>query len=74
MSFRHVGIVGAGSWGTALAVLLQENRLPVTIWGHDAAHIASIAATRTRTRPIFPESGCPESLRLTTEVGRPRCV
>ena len=46
MSFQHVGIVGAGSWGTALAVLLHENGLPVTLWGHDAAHIASVAATR----------------------------
>jgi glycerol-3-phosphate dehydrogenase len=33
MSFSQAGIVGAGSWGTALALLLHENGLPVTLWG-----------------------------------------
>jgi glycerol-3-phosphate dehydrogenase (NAD(P)+) len=67
MSFQHVGIVGAGSWGTALAVLLHENRLPVTVWGHDAAHIASIAAARENAA-YLPGIRLPETLRLTTEL------
>jgi glycerol-3-phosphate dehydrogenase (NAD(P)+) len=67
MSFRHVGIVGAGSWGTALAVLLQENRLPVTVWGHDAAHIAKVAATRENSA-YLPGIRLPENLRLTTAL------
>ena len=67
MSFQHVGIVGAGSWGTALAVLLQENRFPVTVWGHDAAHIASIAA-RHENSAYLPGIRLPETLRLTAEL------
>ena len=27
-----IGIIGAGSWGTALAVLLHNNGNEVTIW------------------------------------------
>ncbi|MGH8512762.1 MAG: NAD(P)H-dependent glycerol-3-phosphate dehydrogenase, partial [Gammaproteobacteria bacterium] len=32
--------MGAGSWGTALAVLLARNGQPTYLWGHDPAHIA----------------------------------
>ena len=29
---RKIGIIGAGSWGTALAVNLARNNHEVTIW------------------------------------------
>jgi glycerol-3-phosphate dehydrogenase (NAD(P)+) len=67
MTFQHAGIIGAGSWGTALAVILHENRLPVTMWGHDAAHIEKVAATRENT-PYLPGIQLPEALRLTTAL------
>ena len=28
----NVGIIGAGSWGTALSVLLHDNGHSVTVW------------------------------------------
>ena len=31
-----VGVVGAGSWGTALANLLADNGLDTTIWSYEA--------------------------------------
>lgn len=66
-SFQNVGIIGAGSWGTALALLLHENRLPITLWGHDATHIANVTAARENAAylPGFP---LPESFRFTTEL------
>jgi glycerol-3-phosphate dehydrogenase (NAD(P)+) len=67
MTFQHVGIIGAGSWGTALAVLLHENRLPITIWGHNEAHIAQVAATRENSA-YLPGVALPETLRFTTEL------
>jgi glycerol-3-phosphate dehydrogenase (NAD(P)+) len=67
MSFQHVGIVGAGSWGTALAVLLLENRLPVTLWGHDATHIEKVAATRENA-DYLPGIRLPEELCLTAAL------
>ena len=31
----NVGVLGAGSWGTALSVLLTENGHQVTVWSID---------------------------------------
>ena len=31
----NVGVLGAGSWGTALSVLLSDNGHQVTVWSID---------------------------------------
>lgn len=67
MSFRNVGIIGAGSWGTALASVLDANRLPVLIWGHDADHIAKVTATRENL-PYLPGYRLPDTFRFTTSL------
>ncbi len=67
MSFQNVGIVGAGSWGTALAVPLLANHLPVTLWGHDAEHIDRVAAARENAA-YLPDVALPAELRLTHEL------
>lgn len=46
MSFQKIGIIGAGSWGTALAILLAKKGAPIALWGNDAAHIERMKATR----------------------------
>jgi hypothetical protein len=46
MSFQHIGIIGAGGWGTALALLLNHSRVPITLWGHNPAETAQFAANR----------------------------
>ncbi len=67
MSFQHVAIVGAGSWGTALAFPLLENRLPVTIWGHDMQHIERMTAARENS-VYLPGVALPETLRCTSDL------
>ncbi len=67
MSFTHVGIIGAGSWGTALALLLDENKLPVTVWGHDETHIAQIAREHANTA-YLPGVAVPERIRFTADL------
>ena len=37
-----VTVLGAGAWGTALARLLHSSAQKVTLWGHDADHLASM--------------------------------
>ena len=32
---KKIGIMGAGSWGTALAILLSNNVHDVTVWSID---------------------------------------
>lgn len=66
MSFSHVGVVGAGSWGTALSLLLHGNGLPVTMWGHNAAHVDHIRSRRENTA-CLPGVALPEALQLTAE-------
>jgi len=64
---RSVAVVGAGSWGTALALLLARNGLPVYLWGHDSARMATIAHQRTNSRylPGFP---FPENLHIRSDL------
>ena len=49
-TFETITVLGAGSWGTALAVWLAARDLPVTLWGHDAAHIAQLRASATNAK------------------------
>lgn len=47
----RVGVLGAGAWGTALADLLARNGHAVTLWGHQAAVVDSIA--RLGENPLY---------------------
>ena len=31
----NIVVLGSGGWGTALAMLLEQNRHAVTLWSHD---------------------------------------
>jgi glycerol-3-phosphate dehydrogenase (NAD(P)+) len=66
-SFKSVGVVGAGSWGTALALLLDGNKLPVKVWGHEAETIAEIRA-HSENRTYLPGVAVPASLGFTSEL------
>jgi glycerol-3-phosphate dehydrogenase (NAD(P)+) len=41
-----VAVLGAGSWGTALAMQLARNGLQVRLWGHEADHIERLRELR----------------------------
>ena len=68
MSFQNIGIVGAGGWGTALALVLHENNLPVTLWGHDAREVATIAERRENVI-YLPGVPLPAEFRYTSALG-----
>ena len=38
----NVGIIGAGSWGTALALVLHENKHQVILWSNEPEHVAEL--------------------------------
>jgi glycerol-3-phosphate dehydrogenase (NAD(P)+) len=44
-----VAVLGAGSWGTALAIQLARNDLQVRLWGHDPAHVQRLGELRENT-------------------------
>ena len=38
----NVGVLGAGSWGTALSVLLSDNGHQVTVWSIDENEVTNL--------------------------------
>ncbi len=46
LKIKQTTVIGAGSWGTALAKLLGDKGEKVFLWGHDPAHIATLVAER----------------------------
>lgn len=49
LPFSSATILGAGSWGTALACALAERGLPVTLWCRHADQANAMLATRVNT-------------------------
>ena len=47
---KNIGIIGAGSWGTALAVLLSSKGYDIKIWDVDKTHMAELAANKENKR------------------------
>ncbi len=56
-----VAVLGAGSWGTALAALLARNGVPTRLWGRDPQALAAIAASRRNAR-YLPDLELPATL------------
>src|SRR5687768_16973981 len=65
--FQNVAVLGAGSFGTALALVLAGNKLPVTLWGHTADAMERMAAARENTT-YLPGVALPPELRLTSKL------
>ncbi|HET9483020.1 MAG TPA: NAD(P)H-dependent glycerol-3-phosphate dehydrogenase [Xanthomonadales bacterium] len=66
---RHtrVAVLGAGSWGTALAIVLARNGAQVVLWGRDRAAIESMRAQRRNAR-YLPDAELPPQLAVTAEI------
>ena len=65
----NVTVLGAGSWGTALALLLGQNQHRVVLWGHDPGRLAEVGRLRENRR-YLPGIPLPESLRLESDLDR----
>jgi glycerol-3-phosphate dehydrogenase (NAD(P)+) len=48
--FAPIAVLGAGSWGTALAMQLVRGGQAVTLWGRNAAELADMATHRINRR------------------------
>ena len=62
-----VSVLGAGSWGTALAAVLCRNGVATTLWGRDPAAVEAMRSTRRNAR-YLPEFELPESLDCTSDL------
>ncbi|MEA4912004.1 MAG: NAD(P)H-dependent glycerol-3-phosphate dehydrogenase [Oscillospiraceae bacterium] len=59
-------VVGAGAWGTALALVLNRNKIKTSLWSHNAADTQRMM--QTRENPRLPGVMLPESIRPTTDL------
>ncbi|MDH3354243.1 MAG: NAD(P)-dependent glycerol-3-phosphate dehydrogenase [Chromatiales bacterium] len=56
---RNITVVGAGSWGTALAIQFARNGYPTRLWGRDPEQMAKLTKERCNGRYLadipFPD-------------------
>jgi len=67
ISGLRIAVLGAGSWGTALAALIAHHGVHATLWGRDAAIIDAINRIHENPR-YLPGITLPETLAASTDL------
>ena len=62
----QVGVIGAGAWGTTLAIMLADAQRPVSLWTHSAEAAEQLAHRRENAR-YLPGVTFPPNLRVATD-------
>ncbi|WP_218353465.1 NAD(P)H-dependent glycerol-3-phosphate dehydrogenase [Alteromonas lipotrueiana] len=62
-------VLGAGSYGTALAFCLARNNQPTWLWGRDAEHMSQLSQQRENAR-YLPGSRFPEALKISADLAQ----
>lgn len=58
-----ITVIGAGSWGTALAIQLARAGTAVTLWGRDSDHMQELENKRSNER-YLPGCSFPDNLQI----------
>ena len=64
---QKIAVLGAGSWGTALAMQLARRQHHVRLWGRDADHVQQIDANHENQR-YLPGHRLPPNLDATSDL------
>lgn len=67
MKFNRTAILGAGSWGTALAVLWAKSGHKVSLWGHQPERTERLRSTRENA-DYLPGVKLPDSVQVTSHL------
>ena len=67
MGNKKIAILGAGSWGTALALLAARNGCQTLLWGHNPEHIVALSQDRQNKR-YLPDHPFPVNLTVTANL------
>ncbi len=59
-----LAVIGAGAWGTALAVIAARAGQTVTLWARDPGKAAAMSASRRN--PRLPDVALPDSIAVTS--------
>jgi len=60
-------VLGAGSWGTALAIQFARAGHPVVLWGREPKHVDRLARARRNER-YLPDAPFPQGLEVTSDL------
>ena len=71
MSNVTFAVLGAGSWGTAVAMHLSMRGQKVLLWGRDASHVQAMTKSQENTRYL---PGIPFAESLTPEANLESCI
>ncbi len=63
----NISVLGAGTWGTALAILLAENKHDVTLWSNLPKKIEQLDKNRSDIKNL-PGAVLPETVTLTANL------
>lgn len=66
---RPIAVLGAGSWGTALAIHLARAGHPVVMWGNEAEHVQLLAEQRSNQQ-FLPDITFPDLLQLNADLAQ----
>jgi len=64
---QPIAILGAGSWGTAIALYLAKQGQVVRLWTHEPSRIATMTAERANNR-YLPNHPFPDCLQVTGQL------
>ena len=67
MKAGSICVLGAGSWGTALAILLAQQNKSCLLWAHNAEHLQHLQNERSNQR-YLPDITFPDSLTIEPEL------
>jgi len=62
-----IAVLGAGSWGTALAIQFARSGRPVRLWGRDRERLVAMSASRRNER-YLPSATFPPSLEVESDL------
>lgn len=62
-----IAVLGAGSWGTALALQFARSGRSVRLWGRDREQLSAIDASRCNDR-YLPGAGFPENIEVVKDL------
>jgi len=68
MTAPSVGVIGAGGWGTALALLMARRGREVPLWGHDPDHVELMRTSRVNEK-YLPGVELPAAILPTKKLG-----
>ena len=62
-----IAVLGAGSWGTALAIQFARTGCPTTLWGRDRAHLDQVKRDHQNAR-YLPGALFPQGLEVEADL------